>query len=255
MVSDFQRHAVRMLVEKATAAGIPVPVEVASLAIDGHTSMTGALLWVQAHPDDDWASCCIGGGIKGPEYCTCWEPVYELDQAEPRPPQCPDDLQVQRRVCGDCAFRPDSPERADEFSAEALLDLAASGTPFWCHQGMRRPLAWRHPDGRTVPGDPADWTPPKVRGIPYQADGSPGLLCAGWAARAARARADVAEQDLLERAIALCVAERSISITMLQRKWRLNAAQAIRLLEAMTARGIIHWSDELKAYKVNPEAV
>jgi hypothetical protein len=114
-------------------------------------------------------------------------PVFDVEQQRPRPPAGPEELAVQRALCGDCAFRKGSPERADEWTESALFDLAASSVPFWCHQGMRRPVRWEHPDGRTVAGSTDDWQPPMVAGIPYQADGTPGLLCAGWAARAARA--------------------------------------------------------------------
>nr|MDT0660822.1 hypothetical protein [Micromonospora sp. DSM 115978] len=66
------------------------------------------------------------------------------------------------------------------------VDLAVPTTPFWCHQGMRRPFRWEHPDGRTVDGSPDDYQPPTLAGVPFRADGSPGLLCAGWAARTSR---------------------------------------------------------------------
>jgi len=84
------------------------------------------------------------------------------------------------------AFRKDSPERSVAWEEEALLALPASGDPFWCHDGMRRPSTWRHPAGVLIDGDPADYRPPQRSGIPYRADGSPGLLCAGWMARAVR---------------------------------------------------------------------
>jgi hypothetical protein len=118
--------------------------------------------------------------------CYCWRPVFDVEQADPIPPASPDDIGVQARMCGDCAFRKGSPERAYEFEEEALFSLADEGTPFYCHDGMRRPVRWEHPDGRSIPGDPADWQPPMVCGLPYRTDGRPGLLCAGWAARAAR---------------------------------------------------------------------
>lgn len=55
---------------------------------------------------------------------------------------------------------------------------------------MRRPVRWEHPDGRTIDGSPDDWQPAIINGLPYRADGRPGLLCAGWAARAARTTAE-----------------------------------------------------------------
>lgn len=117
--------------------------------------------------------CCMSAAEDGPAACTCWEPVFDAEQAEPRT-----DLEPGTRpaMCGDCAYRPDSPERlADPY---ALLYLAN----FWCHRGIRRPTSWRHPDGRVRPGDPSDYQPPIVGGVPYRADGRPAERCGGWAA-------------------------------------------------------------------------
>jgi hypothetical protein len=75
-----------------------------------------------------------------------------------------------------------------------LEELAATGQRFWCHQGMRRTVVLRHPCGVEVAGHPAAYRPPVVAGIPYQADGSPGLLCAGWLARSRRHAALTAGQ-------------------------------------------------------------
>lgn len=147
----------------------------------------GALAWAAAHPDAEPTGCCFGELHDGPEGCTCWTPVYLEEQMPPRPATSVEDLTVQRRMCADCAFRKGSPERSDPWTEEDLFGQVLSGRPFWCHQGMRRPARWEHPDGRTVDGSPDDWRPPIVDGIPYQADGSPALLCAGWASRAARA--------------------------------------------------------------------
>lgn len=47
-------------------------------------------------------------------------------------------------------------------------------------------MAWRHPAGMRIPADPGrdgDYQPPIVLGVPFRADGQPGLLCAGWAGR------------------------------------------------------------------------
>ena len=87
------------------------------------------------------------------------------------------------RRCSDCAFLRNSPERADEYTAEWLDRIAATGERFWCHDGLRRPAYWRHPSGVTIPGDPADYQPPIIDGVPYRANGRPGDLCAGWTAR------------------------------------------------------------------------
>lgn len=57
----------------------------------------------------------------------------------PRPPA------VMRSPCGDCAFRPGSPEREydDTLAKHCVRDI-----PFWCHKGLPvvddgyRPNAW-----------------------------------------------------------------------------------------------------------------
>lgn len=36
-------------------------------------------------PDAGEGVCCMGAAAMGPERCTCWEPVYDLDQADPDP--------------------------------------------------------------------------------------------------------------------------------------------------------------------------
>lgn len=92
-------------------------------------------------------------------------------------------------MCSDCAYRPDSPERNGNSmgcNAAQLEQLAAEGTRFWCHDGMRKPVAWRHPAGiriATTSEADGDYQPPIVEAVPYRADGQPGLLCAGWVAR------------------------------------------------------------------------
>lgn len=186
-MSSFERYAVDRILKQATAVGVEIPAEMANLTNTlGYTSYPGRV-WATKHPDDD-AHCCWGAILKGHEGCTCWLPEYEVDQQEPQPITSPEDLQARPRMCGDCAFKPGSPERANEFTAEALMELPAKADPFWCHDGMRRPVRWRHPDGRVVPGSPDDWHPAFVGRIPYRADGRPALLCAGWASLAAKAR-------------------------------------------------------------------
>jgi hypothetical protein len=129
---------------------------------------------------DGETPCCMAGAMHGPRGCTCWEPVHDLGQADPvvganatRP-----------RCCGDCAYRNDSPERAgDDPYDDELRDIA--GTPghvFACHDGMRKRVAWAHPDGRRVEVEGDDYDPPIVDGVAYKADGTPADLCAGWAA-------------------------------------------------------------------------
>lgn len=143
-------------------------------------------------PDAGNGTCCIGAAVYGPHRCTCWEPVFDLEQAPV------DKTAVQwlgagvtpvtrTRMCGDCAYRPNSPEKSgDETYAgdpDFLEGIAVNGERFWCHQGLRKPIAWRHPSGVEIPAHPGGYDPPKVNGVPYRADGSPGELCAGWDAR------------------------------------------------------------------------
>ena len=128
------------------------------------------------------ATCCQGAAELGPADCTCWEPVYDRDQAAPDPAAAPG-IGVQ---CGDCAFRPGSPERVGD-ERYVSIDQVPAGQPFWCHRGMRKPVAWRHPAGITIEAAGDFYEPPIEAsgrlGIPYKADGSPGDICAGWAAR------------------------------------------------------------------------
>lgn len=198
-MSALGRTAVAKVIAQAEAVGVPVPERVPERVRDivcGAEPSGGALGWLTLHPESDdgcswppdYAPCCDAVGYTGDlSRCTCWEPIYAAEQAPPLPGPVVPALDL----CGDCAFRKGSPERADAYSEEALLDLVAEQTPFWCHRGMRRPVAYRHPTLGDVPADPADWTPPIDRsGVPYQADGNPGVLCAGWAARVNRAPGD-----------------------------------------------------------------
>jgi hypothetical protein len=143
-------------------------------------------------PDAGEGACCIGAAVYGPERCTCWEPVHDLEQATPDPELVQwlaAGIQpvTRRRMCADCAYRPGSPERTGDKGyqgdAESLHELAAAGERFWCHQGIRRTAAWRHPAGVEAPGSPAAYDPPIVDAVPYRADGTPAELCAGWDAR------------------------------------------------------------------------
>jgi len=186
-VSTFTRRAAQRVVDQARSVGVPVPPEVLVL-----TSLCGSLYAPQRyaadHPDltglpDGMLGCCWGAALDGPARCTCWEPVFDVEQAPAVEGATPTAAET---LCGDCAFRPGSPERADGWLRETLYELADRGEPFWCHRGMRRPAYWQHPAGPTVPGSPDDWQPLTSDGTPYQADGQPALLCAGWARRAAR---------------------------------------------------------------------
>lgn len=125
--------------------------------------------------------CCMGAAVYGLERCTCWEPIYDLDQAESLDVGSPP--ATRSSCCIDCAYRNGSPERTSGLGEE-LVDVAGTpGSVFACHQGMRRVVAWRHPllGDREIPAGPGDYRPPIRDGIAYRADGSPADLCAGWA--------------------------------------------------------------------------
>lgn len=136
-------------------------------------------------------SCCYGAAIYGPHRCTCWTPVYDLDQ-QPVDGQSVKLLAAgvepvtRRLMCEDCAYRPGSPERSGDPSyvgdADRLEEIAAADR-FWCHQGIRKPVKWRHPSGVEIDAHPGAYRPPSHDGVPYRADGTPAELCAGWDAR------------------------------------------------------------------------
>jgi hypothetical protein len=129
---------------------------------------------VQENPANPYASCCMGAFEDGPRGCTCWEPIYDLEQRA----SVLSDTETQPKMCQDCAFRANSPERRD---GDPLPGPGAQ--PFWCHQGMRRVIKWRHPLGMELPAGVGDYRPPVTNRVPYRADGRPGLICAGWAAQ------------------------------------------------------------------------
>lgn len=87
-----------------------------------------------------WASgerclSCAGSGFTSD--VGGW-PEEELVRA-PRPPA------VMKSPCGDCAFRPGSPEREED---PELTEHCQRDRPFWCHKGMPvvngsyTPTAW-----------------------------------------------------------------------------------------------------------------
>lgn len=135
-------------------------------------------------PEVRAGSCCWGAVMNGPNGCYCWEPQYgDQVQAEPKPGP----IATRDTMCPDCAHRFDSPENRGERGyagdADELEELAASGQPFYCHQGIRRPVTLRHPDGVEVPAHPGAYDPPIVDRVPFKLDGTPADLCAGWMAR------------------------------------------------------------------------
>ncbi len=117
-----------------------------------------------------------------PGGCTCWEPVHDLEQA---PVQVAEPA-VRPECCHDCAYRTGSPESLGDgryglSDPGELEDFAgrAGKTRFFCHQGSRRVVAWRHPTGAVHP------VPEDVRYYD-----SPVYL-ARWASEALQARPDV----------------------------------------------------------------
>jgi hypothetical protein len=129
--------------------------------------------------------CCMAAAEDGAEHCTCWEPIFDAEQKPPRTRMQP---KTRAKACHDCAYRQGSPERERGDDLEALDN-------FWCHQGIRRPAAYRHPDGRVRPVADylasGDYQPPMLD-VPYRADGRPADRCAGWAAVVERRRAEAA---------------------------------------------------------------
>ena len=129
-----------------------------------------------ADRDPELVPCCIGAAVYGPDSCTCWRPVFDMRQRRPRADVEP---VTRSKSCHDCAFRRGSPER------ERGDELESLPSSFWCHDGIRRPRAWRHPDGRVRMvdlGTSPDYQPPIVGDVPYRANGRPADRCAGWAA-------------------------------------------------------------------------
>ena len=137
-------------------------------------------------PDPVNGACCDGSAVKGPQYCTCWTPRFDTDQE----PTVEGEPGTRAAMCEDCAYRPGSPERSGDEryngDQEFLDQIVVTGERFFCHAGIRQAVKLVHPSGAEVDLlalAPGDYRPPIVDGIPYKADGSPGDLCAGWAAR------------------------------------------------------------------------
>lgn len=145
-------------------------------------------------PDAGQGACCYGAAEDGPSGCVCWKPVYSLEQQELRLPVAGSTVRAEQ--CEDCAYRSDSPERqGDERYVgggdDTLDELIYGDRPFWCHQGMRRPVAWVHPSGVRFEAE-GEWYDPPIRdGVPFRADGTPGEICAGWQARHDRAMEEI----------------------------------------------------------------
>lgn len=161
--------------------------EFAAVAIDAAEEAgilpRGGVYGQLAMPDPVNGACCDGSAIKGPQYCTCWEPRFDLDQQ----PVTEGEPGRRALACSDCAYKAGSPERqGDERyngDPEFLDRIVTTGDPFFCHEGIRRAVKLVHPSGAEAELPPGDYRPPVENGVPYKADGSPGELCAGWAAR------------------------------------------------------------------------
>lgn len=128
--------------------------------------------------------CCWGTTLDGPERCTCWEPEYDRDQVAPDTDAA---VTTREQMCDSCAYRPGT--QAWRKFADQRDQLAVAVDVFWCHDGTRQVLRFRHPNGAVVERvdadepDTASWDPVFVGDVPYRADGRPALKCAGWAAR------------------------------------------------------------------------
>lgn len=139
--------------------------------------------------------CCYGEAFGGPMRCTCWEPVYDVEQTPPADggaPPTEEEIPTRSKCCHDCAYRNGSPER-ERGEGEQLDDWALDGrSEFWCHQGVRRIVAYRHPDGTVLPAGDGEYAPPQgsdpLRPVVFKADGTIGERCAGWAATRKGAR-------------------------------------------------------------------
>lgn len=157
--------------------------------VDGRTSPPGIT------EDSPLRWCCYGEVGRGPTGCTCWEPVHDLKQLLPAnggtpPPE--EEILTRSKCCGDCAYRNGSPER-ERGEGEQLDDWALDGrSEFWCHQGVRRIVAYRHPDGTVLPAGDGEYDPPQGndprRPVVFKADGAIGERCAGWSATRKGAR-------------------------------------------------------------------
>lgn len=127
--------------------------------------------------------CCMSVAAHGDiEYCTCWEPEHDLEQAAELDEFAP--LETRAKCCQDCAYRNGSPERSGE-DEDWLLELPGRRATFFCHEGIRRVLRYHHPSGLVLPAGAGDYDPPRGEGRVYRADGRPALICAGFDAHRA----------------------------------------------------------------------
>lgn len=131
--------------------------------------------------------CCMGAAARGPEHCTCWEPIYDQQQKPPTgrfKPPC-------KKACHDCAYRAGSPERSgnDNYHHAAEtpggLPSLRHGAVFYCHQGLRRIVAIKHSGtGYRLDLSSNDYYEPvKTADGLLDADGDVAPICAGYWAR------------------------------------------------------------------------
>ncbi len=144
-------------------------------------------------PDAGEGMCCIGAAARGPVHCTCWTTEHDQEQL----PIQHGAMAVRDKMCGDCAFRPGSPEQLGDpshaHSGDGELDEVI-GPGFVCHQGMRKRLRLVHPEGSVVQCGSMEYAPPERPGMTWKADGTPAEMCAGWAARRAQWDREAAEE-------------------------------------------------------------
>lgn len=161
--------------------------------------MTGILeaLFAPPAPDDADVPCCMAAVNTDGRSCTCWEPirldlddlhrvdvdqvVAELRDTPPTSRLCEGPPAIRPTMCGDCAYRPGSPERQRADGEQ--LDYSIRDR-FYCHDGMPAVVAWWHPPTGTVTRvqDRAHYAPEIRADLAWRHDGRPGTLCAGWAA-------------------------------------------------------------------------
>ncbi|GAB2906956.1 hypothetical protein GCM10027047_01520 [Rhodococcus aerolatus] len=124
----------------------------------------------------DGIPCCTGGSFTDAERCEQWHPVLD-EQPSTEVEHGP--MAIAETLCHDCAYRPGSPERAQQGGDQ--LD-ASIRQPFTCHQGMARAVRYEHPNGHTRPGEPGDYRPVERGGQAWRTGGTLAQHCAGWAA-------------------------------------------------------------------------
>lgn len=71
----------------------------------------------------------------------------------------------ERELCDNCAFRPGSPERGDNYGFMRILETVQTGQPFFCHKGLAAKLT----EGSI------DWS--------ENTAATAKSICAGWLAR------------------------------------------------------------------------